>query len=110
MCGTDVGRTSWSAADALVGLVGISIHFEQRDQGSRADRGVRPTSPAVRAVAAYTAGSGALPAAHQFLLDFQHPAPWRIGFYYFRTVPVDHSRQPGLREDQPHRGHCATDD
>ena len=30
---TLVGRTPRSAADALVGLVGISIQFEQRDQG-----------------------------------------------------------------------------
>ena len=28
-----VGRTPRSAADALVGLVGISTDFEQRDQG-----------------------------------------------------------------------------
>src|SRR5438105_1794718 len=28
-----MGRTPRSAADALVGLVAISIHFEQRDQG-----------------------------------------------------------------------------
>ena len=32
-CRGIVGRTPWSAADALVGLVGISTEREQRDQG-----------------------------------------------------------------------------
>ena len=37
----EVGRTPWSAADALVGLLVFSLDLEVRVQ---ADQGVRPTS------------------------------------------------------------------
>jgi len=40
-----VGRTPRSAADALVGLVGISIQFDQRDQGVPRGPGRAPGRP-----------------------------------------------------------------
>jgi hypothetical protein len=40
-----VGRTPWSAADALVGLVGLRLIAlaQSGSRGTRADQGVRPT-------------------------------------------------------------------
>jgi len=40
LVGVIVGRTPWSAADALVGLLGA----EAGSWGTRADQGVRPTT------------------------------------------------------------------
>jgi hypothetical protein len=42
--GRAVGRTPWSAADALVGLLVMSIKYLRcGSRGTRADQGVRPT-------------------------------------------------------------------
>ena len=45
--GALVGRTPWSAADALVGLSWLSedviLRAESGSRGTRADQGVRPT-------------------------------------------------------------------
>src|ERR1035438_4750720 len=70
-----VGRTPWSAADALVGLSGQS---KSRTRGSGADEGVRPTKCPVRqAVAACPAMSLArsLLADHLYLRQAQVVRP-----------------------------------
>jgi hypothetical protein len=44
-----VGQTPWSAADALVGLVGVSTEFEQRVQGDPRGPGGPPHKAMERA-------------------------------------------------------------
>ena len=64
-----VGRTPWSAADALVGLPApyriLMSLFRQRDEGVPRGPGVRPSNPAAFRLLAFLDGHYAEGLAHQ---------------------------------------------